>query len=64
MATKGPVLSSEKGEMLLLRERGAGGIDVGAYPNAWMARMPTRMWMVLASAAAMNPIKDITIQTI
>jgi len=46
MATKGPVLSSEKGEVLLFRERGAGGIDVGAYPIAWMARTPMRMWMV------------------
>jgi hypothetical protein len=38
--TKGPVLSPERGEDLLLHEWGAGGMDVSAYPVAWMARTP------------------------
>jgi hypothetical protein len=58
------VLSPKKGEDLLLHEWGAGGIDVGAYPIAWMARTPRRTWMVLASAAAINPTRDTTKQTI
>ena len=42
------------------REKG----QLSAHPIAWMARMPIRIPMVLASAAAIHPIRDIMIEAI
>ena len=62
--------SSEGGlEVSLLCELGYGGCWRGegsssTYPIAWTARMPMRIPMVLASAAAIHPIRDITIEMI
>ena len=62
--------SSEEGlEISLLCELVVAGVGgergpPSAYPIAWMARMSMRTPMVLASAAAIHPIKDNTIETI
>jgi len=42
----------------------AEGRPSRAYPIAWTARMPIRISIVLAIAAAIHPIKDITIEAI